>query len=106
MVQNRSRLTLLLVLAVGLVLTIPADTYAHWCSNIYQTYARIVVKPERQTISIPDGQTGELKVRVRNNFPYTLHYVQMRANPPAELEVSISPTEAEAWLKRLTARDN
>jgi hypothetical protein len=87
---------LLLALAIGLALALPADTYAHWCSNIYRTYARIVVKPERQNINVPDGQTGELKVRVRNNFPYTMQHIQMRANPPAELDVTISPTEAEA----------
>ncbi len=53
------------VMSMGMVaVLVPSDGYAHWCSNIYQTYARIVVKPERQTISVPDGQTGELKVRV------------------------------------------
>jgi hypothetical protein len=92
----RNRGKLLLVFAVGLALTFPADAYAHWCSNIYQTYARIVVKPERQNINVPDGQTGELKVRVRNNFPYTMHYIQLRVNPPPELDVTVSPNETEA----------
>ena len=99
----RSRSKFLLILAVGLALAIPADSFAHWCSNIYQTYARIVVKPERQTISVPNGQTGELKVRVRNNFPYTLYYIMLRANPPPELSVTISPTEAEAENIRIYA---
>jgi len=99
----RNRGKLLLVFAVGLALTFPADTYAHWCSNIYNTYARIVVKPERQNINIPTGQSGELRVRVRNNFPYTLNYVQLRANPPAELDVTVSPTTSEAQNKRIYA---
>ena len=86
----------LLVLAVGLALAFPADSFAHWCSNIYQTYARIVVKPDRQTIDVAVGSTGELKIRVRNNFPYTMHYIQLRANPPSELNVTVSPTLAEA----------
>jgi hypothetical protein len=101
MVRSPSRL--LLVMAVGLALGIPADTHAHWCSNIYNTYARIVVKPERQNINISTGQSGELRVRVRNNFPYTLNYVQLRANPPAELEVTVSPTATEAQNKRIYA---
>lgn len=101
--MSRSPGRVLLVLAVGLALAIPADSFAHWCSNIYQTYARIVVKPERQTIDVPNGQTGELKVRVRNNFPYTMNYIQMRANPPLELSVTVSPTEAEALNIRIYA---
>jgi hypothetical protein len=101
MARNPGRV--LLVLAVGLALAIPADTYAHWCSNIYQTYARIVVKPERQTINIPVGQTGELKVRVRNNFPYGLQCIQLRANSPSGLTVTVSPTEAEARNKVIYA---
>ena len=94
MMRNPSRV--MLVLAIGLALAIPADSFAHWCSNIYQTYTRIVVKPDRQNINVADGTTGELKVRVRNNFPYTLHYVLMRANPPPELEVTITPNETDA----------
>ena len=94
---------ILLILAVGLALAIPADAYAHWCSNIYQTYARIVVKPERQIINVPDGQTGELKVRVRNNFPYTCYYIMLRVTPPPELNVTVSPTEAEAGNIRVYA---
>lgn len=97
----RNPCRLLLVLAVGLALAIPADSFAHWCSNWYQTYARIVVKPDRQTIDVSVGSTGELKVRVRNNFPYTMNYILMRANPPAELSVTVSPTEAEALNTRV-----
>jgi len=101
MIRNPSKV--LLVLAIGLALAIPADSFAHWCSNIYRTYARIVVKPDRQTIDVAVGSTGELKVRVRNNFPYTMYYIQLRTNPPAELNVTVSPTEAEAANNRVYA---
>jgi len=37
-----------------------------------------------------------LKVRVRNNFPYTLHYILMRTNPPPELSVTVTPNETDA----------
>jgi len=92
-----------LLLCVCTVLLMPAGAYAHWCSNIYQTYARIVVKPERQTINLGMGESGDLIVRARNNFPYTLHYILLRANPPSELSVSVSPTESEAQQKPIYA---
>jgi hypothetical protein len=78
------------------VLAIPSYVLAHWCSNIYQTFARIVVKPERDTINIGVGSTGELKVRVRNNFPYAMRYLALRVTPPAGLNVTVSPTQSEA----------
>ena len=76
---------------------------AHWCSNIYQTYARIVVKPERQAINVGVGETSQLMVRVRNNFPYTMRYIQLRANNPAGLSVTVTPSEAEAQNKVIYA---
>jgi hypothetical protein len=100
---NRPVVAFLVVFAVGLALVTPSETFAHWCSNIYQTYARIVVKPERDTIDIPTGQSGALKVRIRNNYPYTMEYILLRANPPGELSVTVSPTESEARNKTIFA---
>ncbi len=92
-----NKLFLGFLLSVGCTMLWPAGAArAHWCSNIYQTYARIVVKPERQNINVGVGETGSLKVRVRNNFPYTLYYVRLRANNPTGLTVTVSPTDAEA----------
>lgn len=81
----------------------PGRAPAHWCSNIYQTYARIVVKPERQTIDVPVGGSGTLKVRVRNNFPYGLRHILLRATPPAGLQVTVSPSQSEARDKTVYA---
>lgn len=78
------------------LLLLPAPAPAHWCSNIYQTFARIVVKADREEIQIGLQETGELKVRVRNNFPYTLHYIKLRANEPEGLQVAITPNEETA----------
>ena len=91
----------ILLLATGLVLGDATPARAHWCSNIYQTFARIVVKPERQNINLGVGESGDLRVRVRNNFPYTLYWLKLRANPPAELDVTVTPSEAEAEQKRV-----
>lgn len=79
-----------------LCLLTPPEVLAHWCTNIYHTYARIVVKPERQSIDVPVGGSGQLKVRVRNNFPYAMRSIRLRATPPAGLQVTISPSESEA----------
>ena len=76
---------------------------AHWCTNIYRTYARIVVKPERQNINISQGDTGELRVRVRNNFPYTLRYIKLRANNPSGYSVSVDPNPSQAGNKVIFA---
>jgi hypothetical protein len=93
------------ILWIGLaILMAQAPTAdAHWCSNIYQTYARIVVKPERQAINVGVGETGQLSVKVRNNFPYTLRYIQLRANNPAGLSVTVTPSEADAQNKVIYA---
>jgi hypothetical protein len=82
--------------ALATTLLLPGPAPAHWCSNIYQTFARIVVKADREAIEIGLAETGELKVRVRNNFPYTLHYIKLRANEPEGLQVSITPNEETA----------
>ena len=83
---------------------------AHWCSNVFNSYSKIVVKPERDTIDVAVGSSGSLTVRVRNNFPYTIRYIKLRANPPGDLTVdcriSDSPVqdcESDAEGKRIYA---
>ena len=45
------------------LILIPQDAHSHWCSNIYQSYARIVVKPDRDQIDVaydvPDQLVAE-----------------------------------------------
>jgi hypothetical protein len=92
------------ILPILLLLSLlPQNAHSHWCSNIYQTYARIVVKPDRDQIDVAVGETKELKVRVRNNFPYTLYYIKLRANPPEGLSVTVSPDESTAERIRVQA---
>ena len=86
--QVRVGLTVGTILAVGLIGT---SVVGHWCSNIYDTYARIVVKAERTTLNIASGQQGTLKVYVRNNFPYTLEYFEIVPRPTG-LTVTVAPT--------------
>ena len=96
--------TLLQALFIIFLISVLSQTsFAHWCDDIYMTYARIIVKPERQNIDIETGSTGELKVRVRNNFPYGLRYFLLRVNPPSELSVTVSPSESEARQRMVYA---
>ncbi len=90
------RMSFSALMIVSMLMVLPIESSAHWCSNIYQTYARIVVKPERQNINIGVGETGSLRVRVRNNFPYALRFIKLRANNPAGLSVAVTPNESDA----------
>ncbi len=81
------------ILVVALFIAAPEMSEAHWCSNIYNTYARIVVKPERNELNIGDGETGTLIVKVRNNFPYTLEYLKLTSDQPTGLTVVVTPYE-------------
>jgi hypothetical protein len=92
-----------ILLILVIILPFPGFAYAHWCSNIYQSFSRLVVKPDRDRIDVAVGETKELKIRVRNNFPYTLHYIKLRANPPAGLSVTVSPDESTAERIRVMA---
>jgi hypothetical protein len=90
-----SRLVGFLFMAVILLTIAPQNVAAHWCSNIYQDYARIIVKPEMSNISLSNGESCSLKVRVRNNFPYTLEYIRLRADNPANFSVSVDPLSVD-----------
>ena len=83
------------VLACGMLMSSsPAE--AHWCTNIYRTPARIVVKPERDTVFISDtvGAVETLRVTVRNNFPYVVSNTILDGNNP-NFDVSCDPYGVE-----------
>ncbi|HOX42683.1 MAG TPA: hypothetical protein PK668_03745 [Myxococcota bacterium] len=72
----------------------PAPARAHWCTNIYDTPARLVVKPEQSTIF--PGDAGTLRVWVRNNFPYLVKNAELRASN-ADFDVSVSPARQDIF---------
>jgi hypothetical protein len=94
--------------AIALVLVAllnPGPARAHWCTNIYDAPARLVVKPERSTI--PDIAVGEkttLRVWVRNNFPYLLTPVEMQATSP-DFEVRVQPGRQDLFPGQEAAFD-
>ncbi|NMB74472.1 MAG: hypothetical protein GYA21_05010 [Myxococcales bacterium] len=66
---------------------------AHWCTNIYNTPSRIIVKPERDTVFMNEtiGSQETLRVWVRNNFPYGISGVRLLASN-SDFSVSCSPS--------------
>ncbi|MBW2700533.1 MAG: hypothetical protein JRF33_06905 [Deltaproteobacteria bacterium] len=75
-----------------LVFSLPSTAGAHFCNNIYDSPGRIVVKPERSTIDVQQGQTADLRVFVRNNFPYLLSDLQMQATNTGDFSVTVLPS--------------
>jgi hypothetical protein len=70
----------------------PGPALAHWCTNIYETPARLVVKPEQATIF--PGDSGTLRVWVRNNFPYLVKNGELRAQN-ADFQVQVTPARQD-----------
>ena len=65
------------VVVAALRCTLVGSAIAHWCSNIFVTRARIIVKPEKTTIFLSSTPTP-LRVYLQNNFPYKIR-AYMRA---------------------------
>jgi len=72
----------------------PAE--AHWCSNIWNAPARIVVKPEKNTVFLSAGKPVKLRVYLQNNFPYRLYKVQMRGQASG-YKVTVSPANQDVF---------
>ena len=75
--------------AAAVVMLAAAPAVAHWCSNIWISPSRILVKPEKSTVYIGSSAV-KFRVYVQNNFPYTLFGVQLRGNAGG-FSVSVSP---------------
>ena len=84
------RKAVLLSAGAALLLLLTTPAIAHWCSNIFGAYARLVVKPEKTTVSVP----GTLKVYLQNNFPYKLFGVQMRGTASG-YTINVSPSSQD-----------
>lgn len=64
--------------------------FAHLCNNIYRTPDRIVVKPERQTITVAKDE--QVRVFVQNNYPTYLHNIRLSASLDGEgVLVTVEP---------------
>ncbi|MBN2496476.1 MAG: hypothetical protein JXR96_17920 [Deltaproteobacteria bacterium] len=79
-------------LFAALSLLITDRAAAHFCNNIYDSPGRLVVKPERGTIDVPQGQTDSLRVFVRNNFPYVVSDMRMQATNTGDFSITVQPS--------------
>jgi len=81
----------LLTVAVTLAcLLASSPALAHWCSNIWDAPARIVVKPEKSTVYLQSGTPTKLRVYLQNNFPFTMFETKMRGNASG-YSIKVSP---------------
>lgn len=73
-----------------LFLGFSAPLFAHMCNNIYRTPDRLVVKPERDDLSI--DRTDEFRVFVKNNHPEQVTNVRLsvKSDDP-ECRVTLDP---------------
>ncbi len=66
----------------------PAE--AHWCSNIFEAHARLVIKPEVTTLYVSGDKPAKLRVHLHNNFPYKMWQMEMRGSA-AGYKIETSP---------------
>ena len=107
---RRLRMTFVhvVLLAVAGMLIASPPVQAHWCSNIYESGARLVIKPEQSTVfpGMNPGDSTTLRVWVRNNFPYVMTNAEMRATSAdfrASLEGMQNPYGDGTAAKRIVA---
>jgi hypothetical protein len=85
-----------LAVAVALLCaSAPGVSLAHWCSNIWTSPSRILVKPEKNTVHLGSGP-ATLRVYVQNNFPYKLYGVRLRGNTSG-YQVEIQPSSQDVY---------
>jgi MYXO-CTERM domain-containing protein len=94
----------LIGLVVAVICCASAGTaVAHWCSNIFVTRARIVVKPEKTTVVLP----SPLRVYLQNNYPYKID-AYMRATVsgstvyPTPTHQTVQPGQNVSFVFSLT----
>ena len=74
-------------------LSAPQAVSAHYCSNIWDAPARLVVKPEKSTVYLSSAPT-KLRVYLQNNFPMKLYGVQMRGQASG-YTIMVSPSSQD-----------
>lgn len=76
------------VLFVVLIASLTAS--AHLCNNIYRTPDRVIVKPEKQTVTLDTAD--EFRVFVQNNYHTYLHNVRLSARLDGDdVNVKVEP---------------
>ena len=77
-------------MAVLVCMALASPAQAHWCSNIWNAPARIVVKPEKSTVFL-SSKPAKLRVYVQNNFPHRLFGLKLRGQA-AGYTIMVSPS--------------
>ena len=72
---------------------VPLGVAAHFCSNIFVAHSKIVVQPEKSSVTVGSGPAS-LRVYLQNNFPFKIRYTEMRGVASGyTITVSPGPTD-------------
>jgi len=85
---------------VALVSTLPAtDARAHWCDDNWDSAYNIVVRPEVDSVDVPDSGSAELRVWVQNNMTYPLYNFMLSADAAGyTIDISTAVPKRSGWL--------
>lgn len=82
------RLSCITAVALGLILS--SSAYAHLCNNIYRTPDRIVIKPEKDVVTME--KDDEFRVFIKNNYAAKLDKVRLSIEAEGGgLQVAVTP---------------
>jgi len=85
-------------LMIGAVLCVLSQVaFAHLCNNIYNTPDRIIVKPERDSLTLETGD--EVRVFVRNNYPTRISDFALGATTDDQaVRATVEPTGVQEMV--------
>lgn len=98
-------------LALIFALLLSGVVLAHICNNIYRVPDRVIVKPEKQTMTVVGIE--EFRVFIQNNYPTLLNNIRLSVKPDTDVvEAMVTPKvirvmkpgERTAFTVKLTAK--
>lgn len=73
-----------------LCLVVATSAFAHFCNNIYRTPDRLIVKPEREVITL--DKSDDFRIFVQNNYPKYISDVRLTATTDTPgISVQVTP---------------
>lgn len=102
----RKKRFLIVVLTSLMLPWFPFTAKAHWCTSIFETVARVVVKPEQEMVFIGSvGDSETFRVWVKNTYPYLLTNVRMRVKRAEGFGVVVTPAQQSIYPEQTVAFD-
>ena len=82
------------------LLCLPARTAAaHWCDDLWGSSYNLAVRPETDSVAVPDDGPGRLQISVQNNMAYPLPHFELQASAPGyTIQASMGSTKVRDLL--------